>query len=119
MITLKLLKIRIMPQTSPMDWMLILINKIFNYHGPLLRTFRLQKVLSRKLMDYNIKFRLDQKMRQSHKIITGHYGNNSIGSTNLTSKIVRNIPEGNYFWRVRAIDHGLGKSNWSSEDYFY
>ena len=56
---------------------------------------------------------------ESHNIITGHYGNNSIGSTNLTSKTVRNIPEGNYFWRVRAIDHGLGKSNWSNEDYFY
>ena len=54
-----------------------------------------------------------------HKVITGHYGNNQIGLTHLTEKKVRNIPEGNYFWRVRALDHGFEKSNWSEKDYFY
>jgi hypothetical protein len=55
----------------------------------------------------------------NHKIITGNYGNNSIGSINLTDKIVRGVPEGNYFWKVRASDHGSRKSDWSNADYFY
>ena len=54
-----------------------------------------------------------------HEIITGHYGNNNIGLTYLTRKIVRNIPEGNYFWNVRSLDHGDRKSDWSEKDYFY
>ena len=54
-----------------------------------------------------------------HEISTGHYGVGNIGATSLTEKIVRNIPEGNYSWRVRSYDHGLAASDWSSKDYFY
>lgn len=54
-----------------------------------------------------------------HEISTGHYGVGQIGSISRLEKIVRDIPEGNYSWRVRAIDHGTAKSDWSSTDYFY
>ena len=54
-----------------------------------------------------------------HSISTGHYGIDGIGTFNLTSKILRNIPEGNYSWQVRAIDHGYAISDWSSTDYFF
>lgn len=54
-----------------------------------------------------------------HAISTGHYGVDGIGTFNRTTKIIRNIPEGNYNWRVRAIDHGSALSNWSSTEYFY
>lgn len=69
-------------------------------------------------LNYQIQIGSDENNKE-HAIITGHYGNNNIGTTNLTSKIIENIPEGNYFWRVKAIDHGNRKSNWSTEDYFY
>ena len=32
---------------------------------------------------------------------------------------MRNLKEGNYSWRVRAIDHGYATSNWSNSEYFY
>ncbi|MEE3204703.1 MAG: FlgD immunoglobulin-like domain containing protein, partial [Candidatus Neomarinimicrobiota bacterium] len=54
-----------------------------------------------------------------HQIITGHYGAENIGSTNLTVKKLRNIPEGNYKWRIRALDHGGAGSDWANWNYFY
>ena len=54
-----------------------------------------------------------------HQIITGHYGAGEIGTTNLTAKKLRKVPEGNYKWRVRALDHGGAGSYWSNWNYFY
>ena len=54
-----------------------------------------------------------------HEIITGHYGVGEIGTTNLTAKKLRNMPEGNYKWRVRALDHGGAGSEWTNWNYFY
>ena len=60
-----------------------------------------------------------QEESNEHAISTGHYGVGEIGTFNRTEKTIRNIPEGNYGWRVRAIDHGYAVSNWSNTDYFY
>ena len=60
-----------------------------------------------------------QEEGNEHAISTGHYGVGEIGTFNRTEKTIRNIPEGNYGWRVRAIDHGYAVSNWSNTDYFY
>lgn len=62
-----------------------------------------------------------------HSISTGHYGVDGIGTIKqikdgiswALQKIVQDIPEGNYGWRVRAVDHGNTTSDWSSTDYFY
>ena len=58
-----------------------------------------------------------------HAISTGHYGLSEIGklapSINGPQKVLKDLKEGNYSWRVRAIDHGKGISNWSSTEYFY
>ncbi|MEC9307052.1 MAG: FlgD immunoglobulin-like domain containing protein, partial [Candidatus Neomarinimicrobiota bacterium] len=54
-----------------------------------------------------------------HQIITGHYGVGEIGTTNLTAKKLRNMPEGNYKWRVRALDHSGAGSEWANWNYFY
>ncbi len=54
-----------------------------------------------------------------HEIITGHYGIGLTGTTNLTYRYLRNIPEGNYKWRVRSIDHAKSASEWSSWHEFY
>ncbi len=54
-----------------------------------------------------------------HSIISGNYGVGRIGVTSLTNKKLYNIPEGNYKWRVRAMDHGFSLSDWSRWDYFY
>jgi len=60
-----------------------------------------------------------EEENNEHAISTGHYGVGNIGTTNLTQKKLRDIPEGNYGWRVRAIDHGYATSDWSNTDYFY
>ena len=60
-----------------------------------------------------------QEENNEHAISTGHYGVGEIGTFNRTEKTIRNIPEGNYGWRVRAIDHGYATSNWSNTEYFY
>jgi len=54
-----------------------------------------------------------------HAVSTGHYGINEIGLINRPQKNLRNLKEGNYSWRVRAIDHGYATSNWSNSEYFY
>ena len=54
-----------------------------------------------------------------HAISTGHYGINEIGLINRPQKNLRNLQEGNYNWRVRAVDHGYSTSNWSNTEYFY
>ena len=54
-----------------------------------------------------------------HAISTGHYGINNIGTFAMTQKTIKNLSEGNYSWRVRAIDYGLRASEWSNTDYFY
>ena len=54
-----------------------------------------------------------------HAISTGHYGVGEIGTFNRTEKKLREIPEGSYGWRVRAIDYGYAASDWSNMDYFY
>ena len=55
----------------------------------------------------------------NHSVSTGHYGINNIGTFTMTQKTIKNLLEGNYSWRVRAIDYGLRASDWSSTDYFY
>jgi hypothetical protein len=67
---------------------------------------------------YQIQVGLDASGYE-HNISTGHYGVGEIGTFNRTEKTIRNIPEGNYGWRVRAIDHGYATSNWSNRYYFY
>ena len=54
-----------------------------------------------------------------HSISTGHYGINEIGTFTKPEKTIKNLQEGNYSWRVRAIDYGLMPSEWSNTDYFY
>ena len=54
-----------------------------------------------------------------HAISTGAYGINEIGTFTKNQKIFNNLEEGNYSWRVRAIDYGLATSEWSNKDYFY
>ena len=54
-----------------------------------------------------------------HEIISGQYSASDIGSTNLNFKKLRNIPEGDYKWRVRAIDYGGARSEWTKWNYFY
>jgi hypothetical protein len=53
-----------------------------------------------------------------HVISTGHYGIGEIGTINTTQRILQNLPDGNYRWRVRAIDQGYAASEWSNWDYF-
>jgi hypothetical protein len=60
-----------------------------------------------------------EEENNEHAISTGNYGVGNIGTINRTEKIIRNIPEGSYGWKVRAIDHGYAVSDWSSTDYFY
>jgi hypothetical protein len=68
-----------------------------------------------------------EEENNEHAISTGHYGVGNIGTISkiregqdwVLQKIIRNIPEGNYGWRVRAIDHGYAASDWSNTDYFY
>ena len=60
-----------------------------------------------------------EEENNDHAISTGHYGIGEIGLINKNQKILNNLPEGNYNWRVRAVDHGLAKSNWSNTEYFY
>ena len=55
----------------------------------------------------------------THSIISGKYGTGRMGTLANTSRLVQSIPEGRYQWRVRAVDHGLGVSEWSDWDYFY
>jgi len=54
-----------------------------------------------------------------HQIISGHYGLDLTGKINITTKKLRNLPEGNYKWRVRALDHSGANSDWTNWDYFY
>ena len=54
-----------------------------------------------------------------HAVSTGHYGIGEIGLINRPQKNLRDLPEGNYSWRVRAVDHSHSTSNWSSTEYFY
>ena len=67
---------------------------------------------------YQIQVGSDEEDNE-HAISTGHYGISEIGYLNRAQKTLKNLEEGNYSWRVRAIDHGLTSSNWSNTDYFY
>jgi hypothetical protein len=71
---------------------------------------------------YQIQVGSDEENNE-HAISTGHYGIGEIGtfspSINGPQKNLKNLPEGNYSWRVRAIDHGYAASDWSNTDYFY
>ena len=71
---------------------------------------------------YQIQVGSDEENNE-HAISTGHYGISEIGtlspSINGPQKNFKNLPEGNYSWRVRAIDHGYAASDWSNTDYFY
>ena len=67
---------------------------------------------------YQIQVGSDEENNE-HAVSTGHYGIGEIGYLNRTQKTLKNLGEGNYSWRVRAIDHGLTSSNWSSTEYFY
>ena len=67
---------------------------------------------------YQIQVGSDEENNE-HAVSTGHYGIGEIGYLNRTQKTLKNLEEGNYSWRVRAIDHGLASSNWSHTEYFY
>ena len=67
---------------------------------------------------YQIQVGSDEESND-HAISTGHYGIGEIGTFNRTQKTLKNLPEGNYNWRVRAIDYGYATSDWSNTDYFY
>ncbi len=67
---------------------------------------------------YQIQVGSDEE-NNDHAISTGYYGSGEIGTINSTQKTLKNLPEGNYSWRVRAIDYGYAPSSWSSMDYFY
>ena len=56
---------------------------------------------------------------EENSIISGSYGNLSKGSITTNFKYIENIPEGNYMWRVRSLDHGKSVSSWSNPNYFY
>ena len=60
-----------------------------------------------------------EDQNNDHAISTGHYGISEIGTFTNTQKTIKNLLEGNYNWRVRAIDYGLRTSEWSNTDYFY
>jgi len=55
----------------------------------------------------------------NNAIITGYYGSGHTGTTNQTYKILRNIPEDTYQWRIRSMDHGGAHSDWSTWSSFY
>ena len=61
---------------------------------------------------YQIQVGSDEENNE-HAVSTGHYGIGEIGYLNRTQKTLKNLEEGNYSWRVRAIDHGLTSSNLS------
>ena len=67
---------------------------------------------------YQVQVGSDEENNE-HAVSTGHYGMGEIGYLNRTQKTLKNLEEGNYSWRVRAIDHGLSNSNWSNSEYFY
>ena len=67
---------------------------------------------------YQIQIGSDEEENE-HAISSGKYDISEIGTTNLNRKLIRNLPEGDYSWRVRAIDNGLYTSNWSNTEYFY
>ena len=54
-----------------------------------------------------------------HAVSTGSYGINEIGTFTRPQKTLKNLNEGSYNWKVRAIDYGLAASEWSNTDYFY
>ena len=70
-------------------------------------------------LDFDTRYKLDPKIENNqHSISTGHYGINEIGTFTKPEKPIKNLQEGNYSWRVRAIDYGLMPSEWSSADLF-
>ena len=54
-----------------------------------------------------------------HQIISGAYGNLGAGTIKTNFKFINNIPEGNYSWMVRSVDHSKASSEWSTKNYFY
>ena len=69
-------------------------------------------------LKYHIQIGSDDQ-NNDHAISTGHYGIGEIGLIGDTKKTIKGLEEGNYSWRVRALDYGYAASNWSSTDYFY
>ena len=71
---------------------------------------------------YQIQVGSDEQSNE-HAVSTGHYGINEIGlitpTLNGPQKSLKNLSEGNYSWRVRAVDQGYATSNWSNWEYFY
>ena len=65
-----------------------------------------------------------EDQNNDHAISTGKYGIGKFGYVKVNGnfaaqKTLKNMKEGSYSWRVRAIDHGLAKSDWSNREYFY
>ena len=73
---------------------------------------------SEQSLRFQIQIGSDEENNE-HGISSGKYDISEIGTTNLNRKLVQNLSEGNYSWRVRAIDNGLSASNWSNTEYFY
>ena len=73
---------------------------------------------SEQSLRFQIQIGSDEQNNE-HGISSGKYDISEIGTTNLNRKLVQNLSEGNYSWRVRAIDNGLSTSNWSNTEYFY
>ena len=61
----------------------------------------------------------NEEENNDHAISTGHYGIGEIGLIGNTQKTIKGLAEGNYNWRVRAVDYGHALSDWSNRDYFY
>ena len=58
-------------------------------------------------------------IENKHQIISGSYGNLGAGAINTNFKYINDMPEGNYTWMVRSVDHGKVRSDWSAKNYFY
>ena len=71
---------------------------------------------------YQLQMGEDQNYNLSantHSIISGNYGTGLMGSVKGTNHKIYKLNEGRYQWKIKAIDHGLGASDWSEWDYFY
>ncbi len=50
-----------------------------------------------------------------HEILSGTYGTPLMGNAGQGRSIVLDVPAGDYYWSVRAVDAGLAASAWSPE----
>ncbi|UCD74424.1 MAG: VCBS repeat-containing protein [Phycisphaerales bacterium] len=51
----------------------------------------------------------------AHDVMSGTYGSPLIGNVHQAAELVLDLPPGEYYWSVQAIDSGLLASPWSEE----